>query len=374
MAIDADGSYATYNGTAWAAPITLPDGGSEPLGLDCVSVTNCLATFAFGVYRFTASGWVNLNSSLTIPTAVGCGSASFCVAVDQYGDAQFVRPTSLSKPKLIDPQHGFTNAISCPSSTFCAAVDFFGWATTFDGSSWSAPRKITTGSLDAVACTDPSFCIATDSSGGAWSYNGVKWARSPVHDGNALGTVSCPSSTFCIALDQRGRFLRYSGSAWTSPVAIDSVTKAPVSLSCVSATFCGAVDGKGQYLTYDGTSWSTPSLPNSQPIGTLSCSAPTSCVARTNKSNRMLVLSGTTWTLTPIAYSGGGTVSLACVSDTFCESLGSYGQVSTWDGTQWSDPEYVADVDDFSTSISCPTTTYCAFVGWSGRVFATVVS
>jgi hypothetical protein len=77
-------------------------------------------------------------------------------------------------------------AVSCSSSSFCAAVGSFTLpdssvyraGATFNGSSWSAPKRIhTTSDLSVVSCTSRSFCLAGDEFGQAYAFNGSFWTR-----------------------------------------------------------------------------------------------------------------------------------------------------------------------------------------------------
>ena len=53
--------------------------------------------------------------------------------------------------------------MSCPSASFCVAVDDDGNAFTYNGSSWSTPSRIDTiGDLTSVSCPSSSFCVAVD--------------------------------------------------------------------------------------------------------------------------------------------------------------------------------------------------------------------
>jgi hypothetical protein len=80
--------------------------------------------------------------------------------------------------------------------------------------------------------------------------------------------------------------------------------------------------------------------------------------------DRVYVFDGTSWGSmhTPNGYKV--ILSLTCASSTFCVILFSY-QASIYDGTGWS---HRIEVDPARvTSISCPTSSFCAAVDIDGR-------
>ena len=159
-----------------------------------------------------------------------------------------------SAPTNIDSHSPLS--VSCPSASFCVAVDNNGNAIKYNGSPWSAVSDIdTVQNVSSVSCPSASFCVAVDDSGNALTYNGSSWSSpSAIDRSNGLDSVSCPSTSFCVAVDEKGNALTYNGSAWSAPSAIDGS-----SVSCASASFCVAVNGSGSVFTYNGSSWSSPS-------------------------------------------------------------------------------------------------------------------
>lgn len=101
--------------------------------------------------------------------------------------------------------------VSCTASTFCVAVDEFGDATSFTGNSWGTPVELHQGAMvDSVSCTSPSFCVATDDKGAAMAYDGSTWSAPqtidspPPSPGVVTLLVSCASMTFCLATGNDG--------------------------------------------------------------------------------------------------------------------------------------------------------------------------
>jgi len=72
-----------------------------------------------------------------------------------------------SSPKTIDD--GFIlHGVSCPNGSFCIAVDQNGNAFTYNGSSWSSASNIDGSNvLESVSCPSATFCAAVDQNGDA---------------------------------------------------------------------------------------------------------------------------------------------------------------------------------------------------------------
>ena len=71
---------------------------------------------------------------------VGCASLTFCVAVDQTGNALSFNGSSWTAPLSVDGGNHLTS-VSCPSASFCLAVDAPGNQVQFDGSSMEPPDR-----------------------------------------------------------------------------------------------------------------------------------------------------------------------------------------------------------------------------------------
>ena len=136
--------------------------------------------------------------------------------------------------------------MSCPSASFCAAVDDFGNVLTYNGS-WSGPTNIDSANpLSSVSCPSASFCVAVDAQGNALTYNG-SWSGPTNVDSAPLDSVSCPTASFCAAVAYQGSVVTYNGTSWSAPTNIDS-TDDLSSVSCATASFCAAVDFSGNVL------------------------------------------------------------------------------------------------------------------------------
>jgi lysophospholipase L1-like esterase len=105
-----DSGTAVWNGTSWSAPSRKNPGAGYPLSVSCASASLCVAlTGYFGLY---ASTWTGLSWSAATEIArdrysptiasVSCRSTSFCMAVDEQGDAIRAGPPRLRLAALGD--------------------------------------------------------------------------------------------------------------------------------------------------------------------------------------------------------------------------------------------------------------------------------
>lgn len=211
---------------AWTlSPI---DGHAFLNGISCPDVNICVAVGgltkeppATGLI-FTsknpaagAASWTATDiNGIADLTAISCPTATFCVAVDDFGDvvtstdptggAQTWHMSNMGLPVQV-------TGIDCPSAHFCAAIFTQGGVITSTDPTGGAGAWKSAG-LDAslffmsISCPSTSFCIAAPQStfvfvshhptGGARA-----WTRQQVTAGGveALG-ISCPSTRFCVAV------------------------------------------------------------------------------------------------------------------------------------------------------------------------------
>ena len=271
------------------------------------------------------------------PTSVSCPTASFCVAVDQAGDALTWSGSGWSKPAAIDPEtyanfDGITS-VSCPTSSFCAAVDGLGHALTFNGTRWSNVVTIDTNPdpdlilLESVSCSSSNSCVAVDGQGNAFSFNGSSWsAAKSIDSSGGLSSVSCPSNSFCAAVDSYGNVLTFNVATWSAAKSIDPGNL--TSVSCPTASFCAAVDGDGNVVTFNGATWSAPKS---------------------------------------IDPAGGSLASVSCPTATFCAAVDYAGKAVTFNGATWSAPTSVDPAGGGLVSVSCPSSRFCAAVDYAGN-------
>ena len=255
---------------------------------------------------------------------------------------------------------GGVNAVSCATSTFCVAVDRTGAVSTFNGSNWSAPDKVDgINSFTAISCPTTTFCVATDAAGNYVTLNNGVWgpptpfapSNSPVMQG-----VSCSSASFCLAVGETANFspidYYFYNGAWYPDTVVFSPgdTSAFDAVSCTSTLVCLATDLGGGVTTFTFTPGTPPTLTHASiptpldPLATgyvgesISCASPTSCVVG-SRTNQVSVLSGSTWTTTPVFLAGSNGVRVSCTLST-CVANDSLGQgvsavapFSTWSAT-----------------------------------------
>lgn len=260
----------TYHGTSWGTPVkidTMVDGeGAGGLtDVSCASASFCVAVDELG-YAFVYSGSSWGEPRLVDPDAtpeggpllsVSCPTSSFCTAVDALGHAVTYAGTTWRAPLRLDPATGLVS-VSCPTSSYCVAVDMNGHEFTYRDSAWGMAKKVESlypyAFLQSVSCPSSAFCATVlasgnarfNSLGDALVYNGSSWsAPKKVDPGAYLVSVSCPSSSFCVAVGLGGYAVSYNGSSWSRAAKVDSALS---SVSCASASFCVAVDNRGRWI------------------------------------------------------------------------------------------------------------------------------
>jgi hypothetical protein len=129
------------------------------------------------------------------------------VAVDNGGAVYTYDGTAWSGLSAIDVGHAFT-AVSCATATFCVAVDNSGNAAVLNHGNWTVSPV---GSVMlTVSCPVRGFCVATNGAGGAAAYRDGRWSPVSVVDGaTSINALSCADTTFCVAIDHRGDVLYY---------------------------------------------------------------------------------------------------------------------------------------------------------------------
>jgi hypothetical protein len=322
------------------------------VGLTLFVATTAIAITAAtpGVAGASQTSWsAPVDVDATTPIyAVSCASPSFCVAVDQDGNALVYNGSTMSAPTSIDDAALYS--VSCPTATFCAAVDDNGNAIVYNGSSWSAPTAIDheeegPGVLNSVSCPTASFCVAVDDDGNAFTYDGSSWSSAANVDETGLYAVSCPTVSFCVAVDQTGNAFTYDGSSWTSGDDIDGYDTLE-SVSCSSPTFCVAVDDFGNALTYDGSSWSSAlDIDGSETLFAVSCTTASFCMA-SDAAGNALTYDGSTWSSDDV----DGTnplFSVSCPTTSFCAAVDGDGNALTYG---WVSADYSCNVPGFGTT------------------------
>ncbi len=124
-AMDPNGNALTYNGSSWSSPDRIR---RERLSGGRVLHHSELLRrggFTFGktlIYNGSSSGCYRTASfsGCDCHAHVSCAMASFCVAVDENGNALTYNGSSWSSDST---PGGWLTSVSCPTASFCAAVD-----------------------------------------------------------------------------------------------------------------------------------------------------------------------------------------------------------------------------------------------------------
>jgi hypothetical protein len=187
-----------WNGTDWAQQaLPSPKGftGSEVLGIDCQSPTDCEAVGSYSdsqtyshnmALEWNGSDWALQSapdpsgSAGAYFVSIACRSSGYCEAVGTTLGVGYTKPlaevwngTSWSLQSVSKPAYGILYGVACPSSSGCEATGQYldkdnataPAAESWDGSSWV--RQIPPDPTQAlytwfyeVACPSPSSCLA----------------------------------------------------------------------------------------------------------------------------------------------------------------------------------------------------------------------
>jgi hypothetical protein len=355
---------ATFDGRNWSAPIVIDS--HQLLSVSCISSTNCRASDYFGsVLSYDGTHW---SAPVRVePSGYGrlsCSNAGTCGLIDSANNATAIMfdGTNWGSPQTVDFIPGALAGVSCTSASFCAAVDSGGYAFSYDGTSWTSPAQIDGGTaLNSVSCTSSSFCVTVDELGRALTFDGSDWSSAvPVYPGR-LTAVSCTSSSFCVAVGP-DQAVTFNGNSWSTPAPIPPGF-GPSGVSCRSATFCVAVTSAGLASWFDGTHWSAAQDTKVRDNGLHNASCPTTTYCLAIGWSSLSTWNGSVWSALPVPT--GGVSGASCPATGFCVAATSSeyhqpaGQVSVWDGNEWSMPLYSSGSSFANSTISCPSTSFC---------------
>jgi hypothetical protein len=307
-ALGGEGQAATLSGSSWSgeAAVFPSDRG---VSVSCVpGGASCSAITYAGNVRIHTSGW-GLSTAVDSPpgrlTGVGCGSAKFCVAVDNNGDA-------------------------------------FNW----NGSGWSAPHPTGLASASGVSCSG-AFCVAVSVSGDASIYRAGAWGHRSTADVYALTAVSCATATYCAAVDAQNRVLIYDGTSWAAPSTEGVQTsriRGYTAVSCAPTKLCVAVETDGNELFF-GPGVGSPSTPflkqadvYYEPLTAVACANTSICVAFDEQGSTITyTASGVTrnWTV-PVLFDTHRFTSAACTSVGYCLGMDDAGGYAAYYAHAWS--------------------------------------
>jgi len=259
LALDDHGDAFRFGGSAWSQAAATGITASGTPSLSCASTAFCSSIVQGADQAATWNGTAFAGPD-TLPAqglgAVGCATTSFCVTIDGVGDAYYFDGSTWSNGAN---DWGSVSAISCPTTSFCVSVG--GGISMWDGNSWTEPQSFgLTSNLTSVSCPSVSFCQVVDNTGQADAWNGTTWTgptQVPVPAGSTSGTgaggvdltgVSCVAAAFCMAVAGNGAASLWNGTDWSSETVDPHASL--TSVSCPSPTLCIAVDGRGDALVY----------------------------------------------------------------------------------------------------------------------------
>jgi hypothetical protein len=176
--VDADGDAAIYDGAQWSAPAPVAD-SSGLVAVSCPSSGLCFAIDVESdeVFRYLGGRWgIAADLGLSTPqggsepntlAAISCGSAHFCVVLDDFGEA-FTYDGKWSGPHTFDSIADGDDALSCTAGLACVLVDDNNNAIVDENGGWGAPHHLEAArtTLVGVSCAQEARCVAYDDRGG----------------------------------------------------------------------------------------------------------------------------------------------------------------------------------------------------------------
>ncbi len=334
--------------------------------------------------RFSVAGIFILMTCLAaIFTFVSPTSGLSPTNFQVHGQLSIANPGLVWSPPIKVIQNG-GGIISCPSTTWCMVADSQGNQVIFQNGSWGAPVNFDPYPIVGLSCASPSFCGAIDLANQVMTFNGTTWTKPDVIDTNSLDvltSISCTDSNqtpFCALTDSQestpynsetGSVSMLSSNSWSTPTEIDS-SGSLNSISCSAPTSCVAVDDQGNAFTYSGT-WGNPvSIDPGNSLTSVSCPSGSSCVA-VDVNGNATTMSANTWSKpTRAIHDGIALSSISCPNVSFCGAVGTSlhdtGNVALDNLGTWTvqHAELGQDLD----SISCPSTQVCFGLDGLGQV------
>jgi hypothetical protein len=283
-----------------------------------------------------------------------------------------------------------------------------GVALSWDGASWSNPSVYFPSPVGgptvapirpAISCTTGPLCVIADGSGHVSTGDGTNWSTpallpsgsttlppNPADPGSGQAearerAVSCPTATFCAFIDTTGLAQAFRSGSWVASQALGTGTPTTAlfhagrpGISCRSAAACTAVvgtrvaDWDGAHWTLEGFPWTT-SLDGGPTSDTaISCNSAFCAVVN----GRMVSyrMPGQAWSTPQAIDPAGGLDAIGCPTSTFCMASDAHGSVTSWNGTSWSMPRQVIPAPTgytgLGTSLSCPSAQFCLLLDGDG--------
>jgi hypothetical protein len=225
---------------------------------------------------------------------------------------------------------------------------------------WSAPfRVLPAGDGAAVSCSSGLFCTAVSYDGSAAQGHGRQWgAPQTVISGtdNPYG-LSCASDGTCMMVTREAQFAVFDGTSWSTATQVPGAVDSIFGVSCLSASFCDVAD-PFEVISYDGSTWSAPArLPHAKGVLSISCTSRTFCAATGYV--LAFIWDGDSWVKSRRLDLGSNIWSVSCVSASFCMGSDDHGKAFEWDGSRWSKATVAIPGSAYSSAVSCATATFC---------------
>lgn len=266
---------------------------------------------------------------------------------------------SWSAPTTINPPRGGVPTISCPTATFCMVVDQSGNAIRYQHGHAAAPVRVDTRPLAAVSCSGPAACFAADDKGYLFRFNGSRWSDGFHVARTGIGefpVISCPYLRQC-TVGFGGKVYHWNGTHWSGPHTLIGRRGDLTGISCPQRDFCAAVavtPGDGTFaFRYDGERWGSigKAFKTNQLFASVACSGPRFCAVASDEGSTS-IFDGRGWRRV-IRHEHGDFRSVSCATAKSCVAVGSYGINWRWDGSHWRHGErtrYARSMD----GVSCP--------------------
>lgn len=317
-------------------------------------------------------------------------------------------PLSWSEPVAIDPG-AVIKAISCPSATFCVAVDNHGQALTSTdptggAGAWEATDLThETSGFVSISCPSSSLCIALDGAGNVWSSTeptagASAWSSFNLTEGAdfaSQATISCASASLCVIAPaveifsgpEPGGFVYVSQNptagalAWSKTLGVDGTQHAVEAMSCLAAPLCVGGGARGDVQTSPnplGTAgeWTAANVDEENNIFSISCPSTAFCLGGDIEGN---VVSSTdptggsgAWTAAHV--DGGNAIfSVSCASSTLCAAVDDQGNAMASSepaggAGAWVVTEVEPNGIGVLNTVSCPSEELCVAGDAGGRI------
>ncbi|HEY1741062.1 MAG TPA: hypothetical protein VGI86_20270, partial [Acidimicrobiia bacterium] len=349
-----------FNPTVSNAPFVHSlETSNEPLGITCTSAAQCIAIDSTGggasdVLIFDPSNGVATPRPIQPASAIACppGTTDQCTTVGAGGNEQTFDPSQFAAPVIFDVDPGNPLVwVSCAVASQCTAIDGRGREYTFDPDPSYVSRltshQVTTDELPLSFIACPAVDQCTGISGTTENTFDPQLPGTPSSQYFSTVTISgfgCPLASECVAVGDNSAGVEQGVTTFDPAHAFDASTTPvdnslgePSGLSCPTSTQCTTLAGGDEYTF-----------------------APTDRTGQLTAITPQLITTGTE-----------NYTAVSCPSVTQCTAIA---DVSTGGDAITFNPKSPAEVSPTAidssnspTSISCPTTSFCAIVDSAGN-------